>query len=108
MEHKPGANHKDADGVSRLIAAEDGTSNSQQGREDILWLPPTGVAATQERSDKLASTTQESINLSYLEAGTPTAKILKEAQADDAGCRDLILALSASPLPSGLEYRRLC
>ena len=49
MEHKPGANHKDADGVSRLIAAEDGTSNSQQGREDILWLPPTGVAAVTSR-----------------------------------------------------------
>mmetsp|Transcript_28760 Transcript_28760/g.88161 ORF Transcript_28760/g.88161 Transcript_28760/m.88161 type:complete len:771 (-) Transcript_28760:1052-3364(-) len=135
VEHKPGANHKDADGVSRLVAADDETSETsapKQGGGQLLAAvvpnscstttsdgQPPAVAASRsrtttasslqadERSSRLSSTTRDSINLSYLDVGTPNAEALKEAQAEDPDCHDLIRFLSSSPHNPDLDHRRL-
>eukprot|EP00967_Tisochrysis_lutea_P136280 scaffold242906_cov22-Tisochrysis_lutea.AAC.1 len=52
-----------------------------------------------ERSQRLTSTSQDSINLSCLETGAPSVAVLKQAQANDEDCRALTLALFDAPLP---------
>mmetsp|Transcript_9379 Transcript_9379/g.28478 ORF Transcript_9379/g.28478 Transcript_9379/m.28478 type:complete len:94 (-) Transcript_9379:918-1199(-) len=49
VEHQPGANHKDADGVSRLVAADERTpvvSDSQQGGKQPIAAATRDAATT--------------------------------------------------------------
>jgi hypothetical protein len=59
VQHKPGAHHRDADGVSRLVSA---------------------AARTYQRQARTESTREEIIG-SYLQTGAPSSQALADAQA---------------------------
>jgi hypothetical protein len=116
VEHKPGAMHKDADGISRLVAcvadrkapldscvdanlqvylatvqdsnpSPEALANSRTERTRVTTAS-TLQAATQAERQK--ATTQSSILEGYLASDAPSRNVISEAQQTDADTQDLI------------------
>ena len=82
VEHKPGKDHSDADGVSRLVAALAVQANSRVAAATVT----AGRLRAEEREQREASTTRRNITEAYLKVGTPTSAALLAAQEEDADC----------------------
>ena len=103
VEHKPGALHKDADAISRLVTRE-------KPKEPLNDLMPTvAVAARGAKSKEQRTTTARSrqaaarttlttaeVQTSYLDTGAPSAAQLKQEQACDPECTEIMDYLSGS------------
>ena len=99
VEHKPGKDHSDADGVSRLVAA-------------AIRRYPVSTAQrlrAEERLQRLKSEGAARVVDGYLNVGTPTADALCQAQRDDPDCQALDKFVSSGefgPLDNPAAMRR--
>ena len=82
VEHKPGSLHKDADGVSRLVAVASRQKSST-----------TITARSRQAAARTTQTTAE-VQLSYLDTGAPPLKQLRTEQANDPECAEIMDYLS--------------
>lgn len=96
VEHKPGANHSDADGISRLVSdivsiashdLFDAVLEDPQIVGAILRRPVTVTTARSlqaqatARAERQATTSASDVITHYLDAGVPTGDALRRAQA---------------------------
>jgi hypothetical protein len=84
VEHKPGANHSDADAISRLVAAIARSPTAAPSLELMGDLPAekireatstAGRLQAKDRASRTALDTKESILNSYLDVGVPTGDV---------------------------------
>lgn len=79
VEHKPGAIHKNADGVSRLVSP-------------VLVTPVVRKPVTTARSLQAEARPEmdpADIRRAYLNSGAPSSALLRSEQQDDAECEQL-------------------
>ena len=78
VEHKPGQHHKDADGVSRLVAP-------------AITRPQSHARATARSRQKAEriERSQRDVSTSYLDVGAPSTAALRRAQLDDPECQEI-------------------
>ena len=101
VEHKPGALHKDADAISRLVTKE----KAQAPLNDLMTT--VAVAAQGDKSKPSRITTARTrhaairenrtaveVQISYLDTGAPSASQLKREQEDDPECIEIMDYLS--------------
>ena len=89
VEHKPGLLHKDADGVSRLVAAT--------------------TTARSLQADERSAMNKHDVITGYLDTGAPTLQALKDAQKEDKECQLICQYLEGnlSEVTSPSDLRRL-
>jgi hypothetical protein len=99
VEHKPGANHSDADAISRLVAAITCSPTAAQSLELMGDLPAekireaTSTARRLQAKDcasRTALDTKESILNAYLDVGVPTGDVFRREVDADAFARDIM------------------
>ena len=106
VEHKPGALHKDADAISRLVTKE----KAQAPLNDLMTT--VAVAAHEDKSKASRITTARTrhaairenrtaveVQISYLDTGAPSASQLKREQEDDPECIEIMDYLSGDLIP---------
>ena len=116
VEHKPGALHKDADCISRLVKRE----KPEKPLNDLM--PTVAVAARGAKPKEQRTTTARSrqaaarttlttaeVQISYLDTGAPSAAQLKQEQALDPECAEIMDYLSGSldDISNDEDLRRL-
>ena len=104
VEHKPGALHKDADGLSRLVTGTEQKPTLPESLDAMAVtsrnLPrpnPSSARTTTARSKQRAerpATTKEDINISYLQTGAPSEEQIKREQEEDSECVEIMDYLS--------------
>jgi hypothetical protein len=99
VEHKPGANHSDADAISRLVAAitRSPTAAQSQGRMDDLPTEKIREAIctarrlqARDRASRTALDNKESILNTYLDVGVPTGDVFRRELDADTFARDIM------------------
>ena len=80
VEHKPGVLHKDADGVSRLVAPALAPPAGRGARAPVL-------TARRNRAAQRATTDRAAITAEYLQPGAPTIDTLRDEQLADPVCQ---------------------
>ena len=109
VEHKPGAMHKDADGISRLVAhletagrpeyleavhaVNPSPADLKSSRSSRARVTTARSLQSAERANYQTGTTQSSINKEYMSANAPTTEVIAEAQPADSVCHELITFL---------------
>jgi hypothetical protein len=130
IEHKPGVQHKDADGVSRLVAAVFGSTGdfaSDDTENLVANVAAGGVRASQERTaarakvltarrkqdqdrqERNENVTRADVVQTYLSTGAPSAAALRAAQEADTDCQALRRFLetgNAGEVSDSQELRR--
>ena len=98
VEHKPGSLHKDADGLSRLVAVVGRQKKSSA----------TTTARSRQAAARTTHTTAE-VQLSYLDTGAPPLKQLQAEQANDSECAEIIdyLAGNLDDIAGDQDLKRL-
>jgi hypothetical protein len=108
VEHKPGANHSDADAISRLVAAITRSPTAAQSLELMGDLPAEKIREAtsaarrlqaKDRASRTALDTKESILSAYLDVGVPTANVFRRELDADAFARDIMDYLLVKLLP---------
>lgn len=100
VEHKPGALHKDADAISRLVATANpvefpGTVAPTTASNPTPRNKRVMTARSKQVAGRTHSTPQE-VNLSYLQTGAPSIDMLREEQKDDPECIEIVNYLSGT------------
>jgi hypothetical protein len=99
VEHKPGANHSDADAISRLVAAITRSPTAAQSLELMGDLPAEKIREAtstarrlqaKDRASRTALDTKESILNAYLDVGVPTGDAFRRELDADAFARDIM------------------
>ena len=82
VEHKPGAQHNDADGVSRIVAPAyaDGVTNT---------VAPV-LTARRRLAALRDDSTRDEIIQSYLNTGAPSYSVIRDAQKEDPACHAIV------------------
>jgi len=126
IEHKPGALHKDADGISRLVASIDldrrtyinavqslnpGSFEFESSRKARTGTTTARSLQAAERATRRDSTTHSSILEDYLHSNAQSHQAIAEAQQSDPITREiitfLITGLPLDPMSSAdLKHNR--
>ena len=99
VEHKPGALHKDADAISRLVMDDEPTPPPQELPSTVAAVKikrktnATTTARSRQAEARSNQTTTE-VQLSYLDTGSPTMEQLKVEQENDPECVEIMDYLS--------------
>jgi hypothetical protein len=99
VEHKPGANHSDADAISRLVAAITRSPTAAQSLELMGDLPAQKIREAtsaakrlkaKDRASRTALDTKESIPTAYLDVSVPAGDVFRRELDADAFARDIM------------------
>ena len=97
VEHKPGINHNDADGVSRIVTRAFVAAVASAKRK----VPTARRRHTKEREERLRGQSRSDVIDHYLGDGPPQNDTFLEGQLNDEKCcalRSLLLADDMGPV----------
>ena len=119
VEHKPGAIHKDADGISRLAAAVVRANTALNGepaalvanaskdgrtRKQVVTARRVQAAAREERNEGV---TRDTIIRSYMETDGLSAQEILNAQAECPFCKSCLAFVRTGVVPSVTDSAQL-